>query len=78
MVVGALKPLRHLPPLQRRFSIVLFLALTLGSFDLSWDHRKQFWFVLAVLAAQVVQRSSGRAVPRAPEVRTVGTTRAAG
>lgn len=74
MVAGAMKPLRHLPPLQRRFSIVLLLALVVGSFDLSWDHRKQFWFVLGILAAQAVQRPSGRAAPRTPVVRTLVTT----
>jgi len=73
MVAGAMKPLRHLSPLQRRFSIILFLALAVGSLSLSWDHRKQMWFVLGVLAAQVAQPPAGRAAPRTPVVRAVGT-----
>jgi O-antigen ligase len=56
MAAAAMRPVRRLPPLQRRFSIVLFLALALGSLSLSWDHRKQLWFVLGVLAAQAVPR----------------------
>lgn len=56
MAVAALKPLRQLPPLQRRFSTILFLALAIGSLSLSWDHRKQLWFVLGILAAQAAPR----------------------
>ncbi len=56
MVGATLSPLRHLPPLRQRFSIVLLLALAVGSLSISWDHRKQFWFVLGILAAQVAQR----------------------
>jgi len=51
-----LGPLRHLPPVQRRFSIVLLLALALGSMSLSWDNRKQLWFVIGALAVQVTPR----------------------
>ncbi len=58
MMVAAMRPLRRLPPLERRFGIVLFLALVLGSLSLTWDHRKQFWFVLGVLAAEVVPRAA--------------------
>lgn len=58
MVLATLVPLRHLPPPQRRFSTVLLLALAVGSLSLSWGHRKQFWFVLGVLAVQTAPRRS--------------------
>jgi O-antigen ligase len=58
MILATLLPLRHLPLAQRRFSAVLLLALAVGSLSLSWGHRKQFWFVLGVLAAQAAPRRS--------------------
>lgn len=66
MVTSAIKPLWQLPPLPRRFWIVLLAALAVGSLSLAWDYRKQFWFVLGVLAAQVAPRPPRRPVP--PEV----------
>jgi len=51
-------PVRHLPPLQQRFSIVLLLALSVASLSGEWEDRKQFWFVLGVLAAQGAQRAT--------------------
>ncbi len=72
-VAAAIRPLRHLPPLERRFGIVLFLALAVGSLSLTWDHRKQFWFVLGVLAAQVAQRPASKAA--APAVAARGSSR---
>jgi O-antigen ligase len=65
MVAAATRPLRHSPPVQRRFWIVLLAALAVGSLSLAWDYRKQLWFVLGVLAAQVAQRPAQRAVSRA-------------
>ena len=55
MLVALLAPLRHLPALHRRLSIVLLLTLAVGTMALSWDHRKQFWFVLGMLAVQVAE-----------------------
>lgn len=72
MVASAMKPLRYLPPLQRRFWIVLLAVLAVGSLSLAWDYRKQFWFVLGVLAAQVATRPSSRQRPRCEE-RASGT-----
>lgn len=66
MVAALIKPLRHLPSLERRFGTVLLLALAVGSLSLTWDHRKQFWFVLGVLAAQVAQRPAR--IPASPAV----------
>lgn len=70
MAVAATRPLRQLTPRQRRFGIVLLLALAVGSLSLEWDRRKQFWFVLGLLAASVAQQSSARAARRAPGVTT--------
>jgi len=55
MLAALLTPLRHLPSLQQRLSIVLLLTLAVGTMALSWDHRKQFWFVLGMLAVQVAE-----------------------
>jgi len=55
MLVALLTPLRHLPALHRRLSIVLLLTLAVGTMALSWDHRKQFWFVLGMVAVQVAE-----------------------
>ena len=55
MLVALLTPLRQLPALHRRLSIVLLLTLAVGTMALSWDHRKQFWFVLGMVAVQVAE-----------------------
>ena len=55
MLVALLTPLRQLPALHRRLSIVLLLTLAVGTMALSWDHRKHFWFVLGMLAVQVAE-----------------------
>ena len=55
MLVALVTPLRQLPALHRRLSIVLLLTLAVGTMALSWDHRKQFWFVLGMLAVQVAE-----------------------
>jgi O-antigen ligase len=68
-VAAATKPLRHLPPLQQRFSIVLLLALAVASLSGEWEDRKQFWFVLGVLAAEVVYRPAGTLISPADAAR---------
>src|SRR5207244_322365 len=62
-------PLRHLPPLQQRLSIVLLLTLVVGSMALSWDHRKQFWFVLGMMAVPVAQPTARRTLSPAAAAR---------
>ena len=59
-------PVRYLPPLQRRFSIVLLLAAAVASLSGEWEDRKAFWFVFGVLAAQVVYRPAEKRVSLAP------------
>jgi O-antigen ligase len=67
LVAAAIKPVQHLSVLQRRFGIVLLLTLAAGSLSLEWQNRKQFWFVLGVLAAPVSRRPAARK-PAAPAV----------
>ena len=62
-------PVRHLPPLQRRFSIVLLLAVAVTSLSGEWEDRKAFWFVFGVLAAQVLYRPAEKRVSPAVPVR---------
>ena len=69
MLAALLTPLRHLPSLQQRLSIVLLLTLAVGSMALSWDHRKQFWFVLGMLAVQAAQATARRTLWPAVAVR---------
>ncbi|MGH7264839.1 MAG: O-antigen ligase family protein, partial [Candidatus Rokuibacteriota bacterium] len=63
MVAATVTPLRPLPSLRRRFSVVLLLALAVGSLSLSWHYRKPFWFVLGILAAQVARPTPGALSP---------------
>lgn len=65
MVAAAVKPLRQpLPLFQRRLWIVLLATLGIGSLTLHLGHRKQVWFVLGLLAAQVAERSARRTTSR--------------
>jgi len=65
MVAAAMKPLWHLPPLQRKLWIVLVAALGVGSLAAASDYQKDFWFVLGLLAAQVALRA-GSSQEQAP------------
>jgi O-antigen ligase len=76
-LVAAIKPVPHSSLLQRRFRIVLLLALAAGSLSLQWEYRKQFWFVLGVLAAQVAQRTARRPDSPAIVIRASGRVRLA-
>ena len=58
-VAAAARPAGRLPPVQRRFSIILLLTLVVGSLSGEWEDRKQFWFVLGILAAEVAYRPAG-------------------
>ncbi len=69
MLAALVTPLRHLPSLQQRLSIVLLLTLVVGSMALSWDHRKQFWFVLGMMAVQVAQPTARRTLSPAGAAR---------
>jgi len=75
MLAAPLMPVPRLPPLQRRFSIVLFLTLAVASMSISWDNRKQFWFVLGVLAVQVAPPPKRKPVPPAGTARAMADDR---
>jgi O-antigen ligase len=59
---AVIKGLWRLPSLEKRFSIVLLLTLIVGSLTLEWEDRKQFWFVLGVLAAEVAYYQARKSV----------------
>ena len=56
MFGATITALRPGPRLQRRFGIVLLLTLGVGSLSLEWGYRKQFWFVLGIVAAEAALR----------------------
>jgi O-antigen ligase len=68
MFGATITALRPGPRLQRRFGIVLLLTLGVGSLSLEWGYRKQFWFVLGIVAAEAALR------PRSPDVIDLGPT----
>ena len=74
MTAAALTSLRHVPTLQRRFSIVLLAALAVGSVSLTWESRKQLWFVLGLLAAQRILQPARRVNARIVVAHASSTT----
>jgi O-antigen ligase len=67
MFWATITALRRTPQLPRRFGIVLLLALGVGSLSLEWGYRKQFWFVLGIVAAEAALR------PRPQRVMELGS-----
>ena len=55
-----------LPLLERRFQLILFLALLVSMLPLTWEDRKPVWFILGLLVAQ---SASMRLVPEATSLR---------
>jgi O-antigen ligase len=49
MFLTALLAILGLPQLPRRFALVLFATLVVAMLPLTWEDRKQVWFILAVL-----------------------------
>jgi O-antigen ligase len=74
LVAAVIKPLRHVPPLERRLWMVLLASLAVGSMSLHLGFRKQFWFVLGVLAAQVAAPPARGPVSSAVAVRVRPST----
>jgi O-antigen ligase len=52
MFAATLQVLPRMAPLERKLGAVLFLTLGIAMLPLSWDYKKQPWFVLSFLAAQ--------------------------
>jgi O-antigen ligase len=69
LVAAVITPLRYLPPLERRLWIVLLASLAVGSMSLHLGHRKQSWFVMGLLAAQVALRPARTPVSQPLTVR---------
>ena len=63
MAAAVIKPVRQLPLLERRLWIVVLASLAVGSMSLHLGYRKQFWFVLGLLAAQVAARPARPVAP---------------
>jgi O-antigen ligase len=55
LVVSVVRPLPRVPMLERRLWIILLLSLAVGSMSLHLGFRKQFWFVLGLLATQMAK-----------------------
>jgi hypothetical protein len=49
MFIAVFLSLLRLPPLERRFTLVLLATIGAAMLPLSWDDRKTVWFVLAAL-----------------------------
>jgi O-antigen ligase len=62
MVAAVIKPVRQLPLLERRLWIIVLASLAVGSMSLHLGYRKQFWFVLGLVAAQVAVLPARRPV----------------
>lgn len=83
MFVAVFLAVLDLPPLERRFALVLLATLGIAMLPLTWEDRKSVWFILAALLglsrAQVP--GAGGAVPQprprppAPIIRPRGAAR---
>jgi O-antigen ligase len=51
MFVAVFRQVRKLPPMERRFGLVLLGALGVALLPLSWEDKKPVWFILGLLAA---------------------------
>jgi O-antigen ligase len=73
MLTSVFLPLRHLPRLERRFGMVLFLTLMVAMSPLTWEDNKVTWLMLAFLTGMAavwtaVARTAG--YPRRQPVRS--------
>lgn len=75
MIGAAFAAVRRSPTLPRWFGIALLLALGVGSLSLEWGYRKQFWFVLGIIAAEGTLRPRSRR--SSARESTAGSARAA-
>jgi len=57
-VAAVTTPVKHLPPLQRRFSIVLLLAVAVASLSGEWEDRKAFTVAVASLSGEWEDRKA--------------------
>jgi O-antigen ligase len=81
MFIAVFVQMRKLPPLERRFGLVLIATLGIAILPLTWDDRKPVWVILAVLAAFAEALRPARAgttqMPQPHPLRPVPVTRRA-
>jgi O-antigen ligase len=65
MFVAVLANVLRLPPLERRFALILVATLAIAMLPLGWDDRKPVWIILAVLSAMTAALNSPTLSPQA-------------
>ncbi|MGH7498429.1 MAG: O-antigen ligase family protein, partial [Gemmatimonadales bacterium] len=63
MFISVLFPVMKLPPLERRFALVLMATMAVAMLPLGWDDRKPVWFIVGILAALSESMTQRRAAP---------------
>jgi hypothetical protein len=68
MFVFVLRAILRLPPLERRFALVLLATVGAAMFPLTWEDRKSVWILLGLLLglAQALLAEAGGAVRSSP------------
>ncbi|HVD33697.1 MAG TPA: hypothetical protein VNC19_08985, partial [Gemmatimonadales bacterium] len=64
MLIAVFRAILRLPPLERRFGLVVFATLIVAMLPLTWEDRKVVWVILASLLglAQAQDGGWGRAL----------------
>jgi O-antigen ligase len=63
MFAAVFREVLRLPPLEKRFALVLLAALLVAMLPLTWEDRKSVWFILAMLLGlSTASVASGRPV----------------
>jgi O-antigen ligase len=65
MFVAVFLNVLRLPPLERRFALILMATLGIAMLPLGWDDRKPVWIILAVLSAMTASLKSQTLAPQA-------------
>jgi exopolysaccharide production protein ExoQ len=67
MFLAVLIKILRLPPMERRFGLILFATLGIAMLPLGWENRKPVWFILAALLgfSQAVAAGTGGVVRQA-------------
>jgi O-antigen ligase len=66
MFITVFVALLNLPPMERRFGLVLLATLCMAILPLSWDDAKPVWFVLAALVGLAQSHASARTAAIVP------------
>jgi O-antigen ligase len=65
MFVAVFIKVLRLPPLERRFALVLMATLGIAMLPLGWDDRKPVWIILALLSAMTAALGRNALAPQA-------------